>query len=101
MFPGALQPNLVEYIVYDQTDFSQVQCHVPICFPADLNTSSAAVRYILRECDSDNIFQLRPKVGEVLTIPAAFTFSDDLVIHSLVTRLSQRAPPINDEHHLC
>ena len=25
VFPGALRPNLVDYIVYDQTDFLQVQ----------------------------------------------------------------------------
>ena len=70
MFPGALRPNLVDYIVYDQTDFLQVQGHVAMCCPADLNTNSAALRYILRECGIKNTFQLRPKVDEVLAIPA-------------------------------
>ena len=62
VFPGALRPNLVDYIVYGQTDFLQVQGHVAICCPADLDTNSAALRYILRECGTDNIFQLRPKM---------------------------------------
>ena len=61
VFPGALQPNLVVDIVHDQTDLLQVQGHVAICCPSDFNTNSAALRYIRRECGSDNIFQLRPK----------------------------------------
>ena len=68
MFLGALGPNLVDYIVYDQTDFLQVQGHVALYCPADLNTNSAALRYILCEYGIENIFQLRPKVGEVPTI---------------------------------
>ena len=91
VFPGALRPNLVDYIVYDQTDFLQVQGHVAMCCPADLNTNSLALCYILRECGIENIFQLRPQVGEVLTIPAS-SFLDNQIVHLLITRPSQRAP---------
>ena len=100
VFPGALRPNLVDYIVYDQTDFLQVQGHVAMCCPADLNTKSAALRYILREYGIENIFQLRPKVGEVLTIPAS-SFLDNQIVHLLIARPSQRAPKITDEFFLC
>ena len=99
MFPGPLRPNLVDYIVYDQTDFLQVQGYVALCCPADLNTNSAALRYILRECGIKNIFQLRPKVGEVLTIPAS-SFLDNQIVHLLITRPSQRAPQITDDFFL-
>ena len=94
-------PNLVDYIVYDQTDFLQVQGHVAICCPADLNTNSAALRYILRECGSDKIFQLRPTVGEVLIIPSSLSFKDNQVIHLMITRPSQRSPQITDDICLC
>ena len=100
VFPGDLRPNLVYYIVYDQTDFLQVKGHVAMCCPADLNTNSAAFRYILRECGIENIFQLRPKVGEVLTIPAS-SFLDNQIVHLLITRPSQRAPQIIDDFFLC
>ena len=99
VFPGALRPNLVDYIVYDQTDFLQVQGHVAICCPADLNTISAALRYILRECDK--IFQLRPTVGDVLTIPSSLSFMDNQVIHLMITRPSRRSPQITDDFFLC
>ena len=91
VFPGALRPNLVNYIVYDQTDFLQVEGHVAIGCPADLKTNSAALRYIFCKFGSDNIFQL---VGEVLTIPASLSFIDIQILHLLITRPSQRAPQI-------
>ena len=101
MFPGALRPNLVDYIVYDQTDFLQVQGHVTICCPADLNTNCAALRYILRECGSDKIFQLCPTVGEVLTLPPSLSLMDSQGIHLMITRPSQRSPQITDDFVLC
>ena len=101
VFPGALRPNLVDYIVYDQTDFLQVQGHVAICCPADLNTNSAALRYILPECGSDKMFQLRPTVGEVLTIPSSLSLMDNQGIHLMITRPFQRSPQITDDFFLC
>ena len=96
VFPRALRPNLVDYFVYDQTDFLQVQGHVATCCPTDLSTNSAALRYILRECGIENIFQLRPKVGQVLTITAS-SFLDNQIVHMLMTRPSQLAPQITDD----
>ena len=71
-----------------------------MCCPADGNTNSAALRYILRECGIENNFQLRPNVGEVLTIPAS-SFLDNQVVHLLITRPSQRAPQITKDFFLC
>ena len=88
VFSGALRPNLVDYFVYDQTDFLQVQGHIAICCPADLNTNSAALRYILREFGSDSITQLRPKGGEVVNIPAKSYCIDHQIAHLLITRPS-------------
>ena len=99
--PSALRPILVDYIVYDRTDYLPVQGHIAICCPADLNTNSAALRHIFREMGSGNIFQLRPKVGEILFIPASSSFIDNQIVHLLITRPSQRAPQITDNFFLC
>ena len=100
-FPGVLRPNLVDYIVYDQIDFSHVQVYIASCCPEDINTNSAALRNILREFGSDSIFQLRPIVGEVLTIQAQSSFIDNQNGHLLITRPSQRAPQITDDFFSC
>ena len=101
MRPVALRPNLVNYIVYDQHDFLQVQGHVAICCTVDLNTSSAALRYIRRECGSDNILQLRPKVGEVIPIPAQSSFIDKQLVHLPITRPYQRVPHFTNDFFHC
>ena len=74
-----------------------MQAHIAICCPAELIFYSAALRYILLEYGSDNIFQLRPKVGEVVTIPASSSFLDNQIVHLLITRPSQRVPHITDD----
>ena len=75
----------------------QVHGHVAICCPADLNTKSATLSYILRECGSDKIFQLRPTVGEVLNVPSSLFLKDNQVVHLLIARPSQRSPEITDD----
>ena len=47
--PGALHPNLVDYISYDVTDLLQAEGGIALACPADLETNSAALRYILRD----------------------------------------------------
>ena len=71
-----------------------------MCCPADLNTYSAALRYILREYGIENKFQFRPKVGEVPTIPAS-SFLENQIVHLLIARPSQCAPQITDDFFLC
>ena len=69
IYPGILHPAPTEHLSYDVTDFLQVEGDMVLACPADLETNSAALRYVLRECGKENVFSLRPKVGEILTIP--------------------------------
>ena len=65
VYPGALCPNSVEHVSYDETDFLQAEGDIVLACPADLKTNSAALRYVLRECGIEKVFSLRPKVGEM------------------------------------
>ena len=69
--PGVLYPQLVDFITYDQTDCFQAPHHIVLCCHANLETNSAALRYIFRKNNVDAIFSLRPEVGNVLTLPVA------------------------------
>ena len=69
VYPGALYPNSAEHVSYDETDFLQVEVDIVLACPADLKTNSAGLRYVLPECGIEKVFSLRPKVGEMLTIP--------------------------------
>ena len=101
VYLGNLPPDTVEYISYDTTDFLQVEGHIALTCPADLETSSAALRYILRECGKEQVFSLRPQVGEILTLTPAITNKPTQTIHLLITRANQRAPLIADVFLLC
>ena len=101
VYPGSLRPNMVEYISYDTTDFLQVDGHIALACPADLETSSAALRYVLRECGKEQVFSLRPRVGEILTLTPAITNKPTQTIHLLITRANERAPLIADDFLLC
>ena len=59
-----LRPDMVEYISYDTTSFLQAEGHIALTCPANLITSSAALRYVLREFDREQVFFLRPQVGK-------------------------------------
>ena len=96
VYPGSLRPNMVEYVFYDTTDFLQVEGHIALACPAVLETSSAALRYVLRECGNEQVFSLRPRVGEILTLAPAITNKPNQTIHLLITRANQRAPLIAD-----
>ena len=68
IYPGSLRPNMAAYISYDITDFLQTGGNIALACAADLETNSAALRYVLRECGREQVFSVRPKVGEVLTL---------------------------------
>ena len=95
--PGSLRPDIVEYISYDTTDFLQAEGHIALACPVDLETSSAALRYVLRECGREQAFSLRPRNGEILTLTLTITNKPAQTIHLLITRASQRAPLIADD----
>ena len=101
VYPGNLRPDTVEYISNDTTDFLQAESHIALTCPADLETSSAALRYILRECGKEQVFSLRPQVGEILTLTPTITNKPTQTIHLLITRANQRAPLIADDFLLC
>ena len=91
--------NLIDW--YDTTDFLQAEGHITLTCPADLETSSAALRYVLRECDREQVFSLRPRVGVNLTLTPTITNKPTQTIHLLITRANQRAPLIADDFLLC
>ena len=62
IYPGVLYPAPTEHLSYDVTDFLQVEGDKVLACPADLETNSAALRYVLRECGKENVFSLRLKV---------------------------------------
>ena len=99
VYPGNLRPDTVEYISYDTTDFLQVEGHIALTCPADLETGSAGctLRYNLRECGKEQVFSLRPQVGEILTLTPTITNKPTQTTHLLITRANQRAPLIADE----
>ena len=56
VYPGSFRPDMMEYISYDTTDFLQAEGHIALTCPADLETSSAALRYVLRESGREKVF---------------------------------------------
>ena len=48
VYHGIVRPQLVDYIQYASTDFLQASHHVVLCCPANLETNSAALRYVMR-----------------------------------------------------
>ena len=101
VYPGNLRPDTVEFISYDTTDFLQAEGHIALTCPADWDKSSAALRYILRECGKEQVFSLRPQVGEILTLTPTITNKPTQTKHLLITRTNQRAPFIPDDFLLC
>ena len=97
----ALYPSLGDYTSYDVTDFLQAEGDIALACPVDLETNSATLRYILKECGAECIFSLRPQVGEVLTIPHEITDNSTQSIHLLVFRENQRAPLLTDGYLRC
>ena len=87
---------MVDYVSYDHTDFLQAQQNIALCCPANLKTNSAALRYIIREHGRDAIFQLRPELGNVLSLQSLCMNGSPQVIHLLITRETPRSPIIAD-----
>ena len=62
IYPGILHPAPTEHLSYDVTDFLQVEGDMVLACPADLETNSAALRYVLRECGKENVLYVyQPK----------------------------------------
>ena len=100
-YPAARYPKLAEHVSYDETDFLQVEGDIVLACPADLKTNSAALRYVLRECGIEKVFSLRPKLGEMLTIPPDVNPNPNQSVHLLIVRANQRAPLLTDDYLRC
>ena len=96
VYHGAARPQLVDYVQYANTDFLQTPHHIVLCCPANLETSSAALRYVIREHGADAIFQLRPEVGNILTLPTSLIDGHPQTTHLLITRATPRCPMLAD-----
>ena len=101
IYPGVLYPAPTEHLSYDVSDFPQVEGDIVLACPADLETNSAALRYVLRECGKENVVSLRPKVGEILTIPSDINPNPNQSIHLLIIIANQRAPLLTDDYLRC
>ena len=100
-YHGAARPQLVDYVHYANTDFLQAPHHIVFCCPPNLETSSATLRYIIREHGADTIFQLRPEVGNILTLPTSLIYGQPQTIHLLVTRATPRCQMVADTLFAC
>ena len=101
VYPGALHPNSAKHVSYDETEFLQAEGDIVLACPADLKNNSAALRYVLRECGIEKVFSLRPKVGEMLTIPPDVNANPNQSVHLLIVRANQRAPLLTDNYLRC
>ena len=88
----------MKYKSYNVTDLLQAERDIVLACPADLETNSAALRYLLREYGKEQVFSLRPQVGEILTIPHEIPDDPTQTIYLLVVRANQRATLIADDY---
>ena len=101
IYHGAVRPQLVDHVQYANTDFLQAPHHIVLCCPANPETNSAALRYVIREHGADTIFQLRPEIGNILTLPTSLNDGQPQTIHLLITRATPRCPMLADTLFVC
>ena len=82
------RPQYSPFISYSTEDFLQVQGHLVLAMPADLNPRSAMAQAVLREYDKEKIFKLRLGVGSVIQVGAAITGSPDINVWLMIVRSS-------------
>ena len=85
-----IRPDYSAFISYSDEDFLQVQGHMVLAMPADMNPKSAMAQAILREYDKERIFKLRPKVGSVIHVDSTITGQPGTNLWLLIVRSSQR-----------
>ena len=61
---------------------------IVIAIPADMNPKSAMANTIVREFGRDELFKLRPQVGQVLIVRR----NTQSCVHLLCTRASNQSP---------
>ena len=68
-----VRPNHVPRITYSDTDILQASGTLVLCCPADLQSQSATIRYIIREYGQEAIFRLNPSVGTAICLKHSHT----------------------------
>ena len=84
-----IRPSHVPWITYSDTDILQASGTLVLCCPADLQSQSATIRYIIRKYGQEAIFLLRPSVGTAIQI------------FLLCTRASNKHPLLHETLHTC
>ena len=74
---------------------------VVICCSVDLLSHSAMARYVIREYGQEEIFRLRPAVGNAihLVMSPSAAWNNDMFL--LFTRASNKHPMLHDKLHQC
>ena len=90
-------PKYSDSITYQNDDLFLASGHVVIAMPADMNPRSAMASTIVREYGKEELFKMRPQVGQVLSINRG----DQSFIHLMCTRASCRNPIVTEDLHSC
>ena len=96
-----IRPSHVPWITYSDTDILQASGTLVLCCPADLQSQSATIRYIIREYGQEAIFRLKPSVGMAICLQYSHTAPWNNQIFLLCTRASNMHPLMHETLHTC
>ena len=96
-----IRPSHVSWITYSDTDILQASGTLVLCCPADLQSQSATIRYIIREYGQETIFRLKPSVGTATCLQYSHTAPWYNQIFLLYTRASTKYPLLHETLHAC
>ena len=96
-----IRPSHVSWITYSDTDILQASGTLVLCCPADLQSESATIRYIIREYGQETIFRLKPSVGTATCLQYSHTVPWYNQIFLLYTRASTKYPLLHEALHAC
>ena len=96
-----IRPNHLPWITYSDTDILQASGTLVLCCPADLQSQSATIRYIVREYGQEAIFHLKPSVGTAVCLKHSHTAHWNNQIFLLCTRASNKHPLLHEILHTC
>ena len=96
-----IRPSHVPWITYSDTDILQASGTLVLCCPADFQSQSATIRYIIREYGQEAIFRLQPSVGTAICLQYSHTAPWNNQIFLLCTRASNKHPLLHETLHTC
>ena len=89
------------WITYSDTDILQASGTLVLCCPADQQSQSATIRYIVREYGQEAIFRLKSSVGTAICLKHSHTAPWNNQIFLLCTRASNKHPLLHETLHTC